>query len=261
MGEPVVPDPEGHETAFVAGTREQDGAAGPDLAAGTIAPGKGGLAQAIAEEFSAQASLGGPRGLLEAVLPLTVFSVAYALTENVLGCVVAALVPAAVLSLWRLLAREPITQALSGLFVLALGGYIAVRTGRAENMFVPQLLKNVGFAVVLMVSVLVRWPLIGVVLGLFRGEGSQWRSDPERTRVYTRATWVWIGLFGIRLAVQVPLWLAGQAALLGLANIPLGLPLYVVALWTTWRLIRNPAPLPGSASASGPPAAEEAPSS
>jgi hypothetical protein len=215
-----------------------------EAGAGAVGPGRGGLAQTISEEFSAQASLGGPRGLLEAVLPLTVFSAAYALTGNVVACVVAALIPAAALSLWRLVAREPLTQALSGVFVLALGGYIAVRTGRAENLFVPQMLKNVGFLAVLMISALARWPLVGVFLGVFRGEGTSWRANPARMRAYTRATWVWTGMFGIRLAVQVPLWLAGQAAILGLANIPLGLPLYVAVLWITWRLVRDPRPSP-----------------
>jgi hypothetical protein len=241
MAEPSVPDPEEREPAAVAAAREPRDAVGSTTAVAAGLPGRGGLAQAIAEEFSAQASLGGPRGLLEAVLPLTVFSVAYALTGNVLACVVAALVPAAALSFWRLLAREPIVQALSGVLVLALGGYIAVRTGRAENLFVLQLLKNIGFAVVLMVSVLVRWPLIGVFLGLLRGEDGRWRSDPGRLRVYTRATWVWTGMFGVRLAIQLPLWLTGQAALLGLVNIPLGLPLYVGVLWITWRLVRTSA--------------------
>jgi hypothetical protein len=246
MGESMEPGPGGPEATATAGAEERDATAGPARPA--VTPGRGGLAQAISEEFSAQATLGGPRGLLEAVLPLTVFSVAYALTENVVGCVVAALIPAVVLSLWRILAREPITQAISGLFVLALGGYLAVRTGRAEDMFVPQLLKNIGFAVVLVISVLVRWPLIGVVLGLLRGEGDQWRSDPGRMRVYSWATWVWIGMFGLRLAIQVPLWMTGQVALLGLANIPLGLPLYVGVLWITWRLVRDPVPPPGPAS-------------
>lgn len=236
--------------------RRTDGVAADDLAPGEIiggqvasgdgngAPagpvaGRGGLAQAIAEEFSAQASVGGTRGLLEAVLPLTVFSMAYALTGNVRGCVAAALVPAAVLAAWRLLAREPVTQAVSGLLVLALGGFIAVRTGRAENLFVPQLVKNLAFGTGLAVSALVRWPLVGLGLGLLRGEGTAWRGVPGRMHAYTRATWVWVGMFGVRLLVEVPLWLAGAAVLLGLANIPLGLPLYAATLWVTWRLVRD----------------------
>src|SRR3954454_4671057 len=80
-----------------------------------------GLKQAIAEQFSLQAVIGGPRGLIESILPMTVFSVVWAFTHDVPRSVVAALVPSVVLAGWRLVAREPLTQALSGVLGIALG--------------------------------------------------------------------------------------------------------------------------------------------
>ena len=93
----------------------------PDDAA--TAPGDrepSGLKQAIAEQFSLQAAIGGPRGLAESILPMTVFSIVWAFTHDVPRSVLAALVPSVVLAGWRLVAREPLTQALSGVLGIAL---------------------------------------------------------------------------------------------------------------------------------------------
>jgi hypothetical protein len=49
-------------------------------------------------------------------------------------------------------------------------------------------------------------------------------------------------MFVVRLAVQVPLWLAGAAAVLGLANVVLGLPLFAAVLWLTWAIVRDHQP-------------------
>jgi hypothetical protein len=215
--------------------------------------GRGGLGQAVAEEFSAQVSVGGVRGLLEAVLPLTVFTLVYGLTGNVPWSVAAALAPAVLLAGWRLLTREPLTQVLSGLPVLALGGYLAVRTGRAENMFVPGMVKNAAFAVPLAISALIRRPLLGFFIALLRGETGTWLRAPQKVRLYTRITWLWTGMFALRLAVQLPLWLAGAVTALGLVNIPLGVPLYAAVLWATWRMVQaDHVPVAGQDPADGP---------
>ncbi len=200
---------------------------------------RAGLAQAVGEQFDLRASIGGPRGVLEAVLPITVFSVVYGVTTEIQPSVIAALVPAVVLAVWRVVKREPLTQALSGLIGIAIGAFFAVRTGRAEGFFLPGILKNVGYGVAYALSALVRWPLIGVLLGLLLGEGTHWRSVPARMRAYTQATWVWAAMFGLRVLVQWPLYAAGAVAVLGLVNIVLGIPLFAVAVWATWVLVRR----------------------
>lgn len=199
----------------------------------------GGLAQAIGEQFSAQASVGGARGLLESVLPLTVFSVVYAFSHDLGWSVAGALIPAVALAGWRLAAREPLTQAVSGVLGIAIGAFLAVRTGHAQNIFLPSIIKNAAYGGAYALSVLVRWPLVGVLLGLMLGEWTHWRQVPARARVYALSTWVWAGMFGIRLAVQIPLWLVGAVTELALVNIALGLPLFGLVVWVTWRLVRR----------------------
>ena len=196
-----------------------------------------------APEFSLAASIGGVRGVIESVLPYTVFSLIYALTKDLQVSVISALVPVVVLVIWRLIARETLMQAFSGAVVILLGAYLASRTHSAVNFFLPNLLKNAGFAVLYAVSILVRWPLIGVVVGPATGEMFAWRDDRPRMIAYQRATWLWVGLFLVRLAVQVPLYLADNVTLLGTLNgTVLGIPLFVLTIWLSW-LVLKPVPL------------------
>jgi hypothetical protein len=228
---------------------EQSGSVGTPAA-------RAGLGQAIAEQFSLQAMIGGPRGLAESILPMTVFTVVWAFTHDVQRSVLAALVPAVVFLLWRLVAREPVTQALGGLIGIGLGAGLALVTGRAQDFFVPGIVKNLALAAVYAISSLVRYPLIGLLLGFTLGEELHWRRVPRRMRVYQQATWVWVGLFAVRALVQGRLYTQGNAAALGFVNLLLGLPLFGVAIGLTWLLVRR---VPPARPAATEPADEQAP--
>jgi hypothetical protein len=198
-----------------------------------------GLKQAIAEQFSVQAVIGGPRGLAESILPMTVFSIVWAFTHDVPRSVLAVLVPSVALAIWRIVAREPLTQAVSGVLGIALGAGIALYTGRAQDFFLPGILKNVGFGAVYAISALVRWPLVGVLLGFTLGEDLNWRRVRPRMRVYQQATWIWVAVFALRAVVQGWLYSTGQATALGFVNVLLGLPLFGLAVGLTWLLVRR----------------------
>jgi hypothetical protein len=201
------------------------------------------IGQAGAPEFSLAASIGGVRGIIESVLPYAIFSLVYGFTKNLQTSIVAATVPVVILVIWRLIARETLSQAISGAVGIALGALAAHYTGKPVNFFIWSILKNVGFAVGYAVSILVRWPLIGVVVGPMTGEMFAWHHDPRRLAAYQRATWLWVGLFVVRLAVQLPLYLANNVVLLGLLNgLVLGIPLFAVTIWLSW-LVLKPVPL------------------
>ncbi|MBT0769200.1 DUF3159 domain-containing protein [Kineosporia sp. J2-2] len=201
--------------------------------------GKGGFAAAVAAEFDLKKVIGGPRGVVESVLPYTVFSIAFAITKDVRTSVYAALVPLAVLIVWRLIAREPLTQAIGGVFGILLGAFVSRQTGRASDVFLISIVKNGGSALLGMASIAVRWPIVGVFVGPLTGENFTWRRHPARYRAYVLATWIWVGMFLIRVAVQVPLSLNDQTVLLGLLNgLVLGIPLFAAAIWLIWLVLR-----------------------
>jgi hypothetical protein len=85
----------------------------------------------------------------------------------------------------------------------------------------------------------VRWPLVGVIVSQLDGEGTGWREDPVRTRVFTRASWLWVVLFSLRLVVQYPLYLANALVALGVARTAMGVPLFALGIWLTYLLVRR----------------------
>jgi hypothetical protein len=209
----------------------------PDI--GTGGGTGGGFARAVGEQFSLQAATGGVRGMVESVLPVTVFSLVYAVTRALWPSAIAAVGVSLLAVLARLVARQPASQAVSGLLGVALGAVVALYTGRAVNFFAMSILKNIGLGVLYAGSSLARWPFVGVVLGFALGEGTHWRQVPARMRAYQIVTWIWVGMSLVRLAFQIPLYLKDHATGLGAASVPLGLPLFAVVLLLTWLVIRR----------------------
>jgi hypothetical protein len=182
---------------------------------------------------------GGPLGTAETTIPGVAYVAVYPFAGTTPAAVVAVAI-AAVLATARLARRETPRHALSGLIGVAFGAWIATHTGKAENFYLPGLLFNIAYGSAFLVSIALRRPLVGYIVGQLDGEGTAWRDDPERVAVFTRASWLWAGLFAVRLAVQLPLYLAGAVVALGIARTALGLPLFALGLWITYKLVRPP---------------------
>jgi hypothetical protein len=192
------------------------------------------------ERFSLVDALGGGRGIVDSVLPGAVFVTAYTVTSGALApSLWAAVAAGAVAALIRLVRRESLQFALSGFVGIAICAFIAERTGRAEDFFLPGLLINIGYAAAYAVSIVLRWPLLGVIVGPITGEGMAWRRDPVKLRAYQRASWIWVAMFLLRIAVQAPLYFAGAVVALGVARIAMGWPLFLVSLWLSWLVLRK----------------------
>lgn len=182
--------------------------------------------------------------MVESTIPGVVFAIAYPITGARLGpALVIALVSAAILGVVALIHRRPIQQVVASLIGVGIMAGFAAWRGRPEAFFLPGIVKNAAICSVYALSCLVRWPLLGVILGPLLGEGTAWRKDPARYRAYLWASWLWAGMFGVRVAIQIPLYLAGQTTVLGLANIPLGLPLFLLTIGGTWLILRGTHPV------------------
>jgi hypothetical protein len=134
--------------------------------------------------------------------------------------------------------RQPLTQVLAGFAGVAISAYVSSRTGEARDFFLWGLIVNVAYGSAFLISLAVRWPLMGVVVGAITGDPTGWRRDPELRRIYAAATWVWVMVFGGRILVQVPLYLAGWVGALGTAKIIMGWPLFLFGAYVTYRLLR-----------------------
>jgi arginine exporter protein ArgO len=185
------------------------------------------------------AALGGMKGIIDSTVPSLIFLFAFNISHNLKVCLIVSIIVAAVLALYRLIRRDTLLHAISGFLGVVFCGWFAWKSGTAKAYYAPSLWKNSAFLLTYLISILVKWPIIGVVLGPILGENFSWRKDPKRMRAYTNASWIWFALFAVRLAVQFPLYKANQLNALGVANVFLGFPLYLLTLWGTWMVIRS----------------------
>lgn len=179
--------------------------------------------------------------------PPIVFVVTYAVSGSDLGWAIgAALIVGVILAIWRLARGERPVRVVGALFVVALGALIAAYTGSAVAYFWPLVLANVVSAFAFAVSILIRWPLLGVIVGPLVGTRMRWRTDPDLLRAYSRASWLWVGLNLIRAAVQVPL-IKGEQLWALAAVRPIFYALVLLTIWLSWVVIKRslPADHPG----------------
>ena len=221
--------------------------------------------------------LGGWRGMVDATLPTVAFIVANSLSGLRPG-IYAAIVAAVLVFLLRLVRRQSIQQAVSGLFAVGIAVAIAAYSGQARDFFVLGIVRNAAIASVLAGSIAVRRPLVGYVaeflspshLGAMAAHNlpglrarldrvprhpqpargtrdpepeRHWRQEPRAVRVYGWLTLLWAATFALRVVVQTPLYVQDEVELLGTASLVLGLPVTAVALavtlWAVSRLHRH----------------------
>lgn len=184
-------------------------------------------------------AIGGVRGIIEAVVPGLLFVIVFTLTQSLPWAAGLAVGIAVVATLARLIGKSSVTAAIGGLVGVVASAVLALTTGRAEDNFVLGFYVNSGYALGLLISIAVRWPLIGVLAGYLMGDGVAWRHDRFKRRVFTWLTLAWVGMFVARLAVQLPFYFSGNVAALGLTRIAMGLPLYAPVLVLTWLIVRS----------------------
>jgi hypothetical protein len=192
-------------------------------------------------------ALGGKRGLIDSGLPALVFLVVFNLSDkNINTAIWAALNLSAVLTFYRLIKRETLQHAFSGLIGVAICALISRRSGNAADFYLPGLWINAGYGTLYAFTNLIKWPILGVLLGPILGENFLWRKDPKRLRAYINAGWLWVGLFISRLVVQYPLYESGNINALGTARLLMGYPLFILAAWGSWLILKRVPTTPGA---------------
>ena len=206
-------------------------------------------------------ALGGRRGMLEAAVPTAVFTVMFVTTHALRAAITVSIVVAVVLLVVRIVQRSSPQFVLNAFFGIAIGALFAWRAARSGGdagdqalaYFLPGLLYNGGYALVLALTVLVRWPLVGFMVGSVAGDPTSWRNDPRVVSLCGRLTWLLVLPCLLRVLVQGPMYLAGSrgwwstdaaVAALGTAKLVMGWPLQVAALAAmAWLLGRNHTPV------------------
>ncbi|MFM9015446.1 MAG: DUF3159 domain-containing protein [Candidatus Nanopelagicus sp.] len=185
-------------------------------------------------------ALGGKRGLIDSGLPALLFLVVFNISgQNLNAALWAALTLSIILTAIRLIQRQTIQHAFSGLVGVAICALISRRSGNAADFYLPGLYINAGYALLYAITNLIRWPILGIMLGPILGENFLWRKDPARLKAYIQAGWLWVGMFALRLIVQYPLYKSGNVNALGTARLVMGYPLFIATAWATWLVLRK----------------------
>ena len=205
-------------------------------------------------------ALGGRRGMAEAAVPTIAFTVTFLVARDLTPALVISVATALVLLAMRLVQRSTVQFVLNSLVGIAVGAFFAWRSARhggdaadtALAYFLPGILYNVAYAVVISFSILVRWPVVGFMVGSVSGDATAWHADRQVVRLCGNLSWMLVAPCLVRVAVELPLYLAGKGAgdastmiaALGVAKIGLGWPLQVAALaGMVWLLARNRTPV------------------
>lgn len=220
-------------------------------------------AATVEEVVRAQLStaLGGRRGMIEAAVPTLAFTVLFLTTHDLKLAVIVSVGCAALLLAVRLVQRSSPQFVLNSLFGIGLGALFAWRAAQgggdandqALAYFLPGLLYNAGYSVLIGFSILIRWPVVGFMVGSVTGDPTAWHADKAVVKLCSRLTWLLVIPCVLRVLVQAPIYLAGKngwwdedsaVTSLGIAKIAMGWPLQVAALTAmVWLLSRNRTPV------------------
>ncbi len=200
------------------------------------------------DDFSVIDAIGGPRGVIESMLPGVVFVVLFVITSNLHLTIAVSAVLAVLQVIVRLIQRQSVMGALSGLLAVGICLIWAWKSHQARDYYMFGFVTNSFYLVLLSASLLVQIPGLGFVIEFirtlptenFREWLSDWRSDRNLTRAYTAITVLWICVFALRLLVQVPLYVTNHVGLLGTARLLMGIPFWALAIWVSYLIVATP---------------------
>jgi hypothetical protein len=186
------------------------------------------------------ASVGGVQGLIETTLPGFLYVLSYSIFRNLTISVALVVGAVIALSIRHFLKRRPVTQLLGSLVAIGIAIALTLRPGgQAQDFYLKDFWINGAYGAALLFSILIRFPLVGVLVGFLTNQGLNWRKEPRKVRYFDLVTLLWVGLFATRLAVELPLYFSGNVVILGFVKIVLGLPFYLTMIWVSWLLLRG----------------------
>ncbi|ONI79404.1 hypothetical protein ALI144C_26675 [Actinosynnema sp. ALI-1.44] len=182
--------------------------------------------------------MGGMVGFISASIPVAVFVIVNWATS--LGPAIWSAVGVAVLiAVVRIIRKEQLMPAVSGIFGVAIAAFIAYRVGEAKGFFLYGIWVSGVLGASFLISIFARWPLVGVIWSTLNGHGLGWRKDLRSRRDYDIATAAWTVVFAARVIVQQWLYNTDETTLLGIARIAMGYPLTAIALLVTVWAVRR----------------------
>lgn len=189
-------------------------------------------------------ALGGMRGVVEAAVPTAAFTVSWLVLHELRLAIGVAVAIAVLLLVVRLVQRQTIQFVGNSLVGIGIGALFAARSGEAIDALLPGIIYNAVYAVVLVGTVVIGWPLVGFMIGSVMGDPTAWHHDRPVVKLCSWLTLMLALPCIVRVVVQYPLYAGDQLAWLATAKIFMGWPLQVASLaGMAYLLGRNHTPL------------------
>ncbi|MCC3764884.1 DUF3159 domain-containing protein [Glycomyces sp. TRM65418] len=198
------------------------------------------------EQLSQQ--LGGVKGVVEAAVPITLFVVLNPVLPDRMGpltglqwAIVISASSALAIAGWRAARKESVRHALNGLFGIALGAFLAWRSDDARDFYLPGIIQGAVYGVLLIVSALVRHPIIGWIYAVVaQGGKKEWRDNTRLVDVLSRITILWGVVFILKNALRSWLYVIDAENALGLVTLFGGWPVTIaLTAFTIWAVRRH----------------------
>lgn len=187
-------------------------------------------------------SFGGWSGTVISALPLVVF-VGVNAVAGLWPAIWAAVGVAVLLAGYRLLRRQSLQQAVTGLFSVVVAAAIAAHTGQARGFFLLGIAGSILYGAVFAVTLIVRRPLVGLLWEFLDPaplpEGQRWYRVGFLRRAYDLATLAGLAMFAARAVVQLSLFRDNRTGWLAVTRIVMGFPLYLAVLAFGFWVVRR----------------------
>ncbi|MFF2964136.1 DUF3159 domain-containing protein [Streptomyces sp. NPDC057963] len=199
-------------------------------------------AKAVTEAALFEA-FGGVRGMVETVLPGLLFVTIFTINKDLHLSAIAALVVSLVLVAVRLIRRDTVKHAFSGVFGVAFGVVFAMMTGNAKDFYLPGMLYTLGLALAYLITTLAGVPLIGLILGPVFKENLSWRTrNPGRKKAYAKSSYAWGLILLAKCAILFPLYWWADTTQFGWVLVALKIPPFLLAVYLTWVFLAKAPP-------------------
>ncbi|MCX4547668.1 DUF3159 domain-containing protein [Streptomyces sp. NBC_01387] len=199
-------------------------------------------ARAVTEAALFEA-FGGVRGMVETVLPGLLFVTIFTVNKDLKSSAIAAVAVSLVLVAVRLVRKDTVKHAFSGVFGVAFGVVFAMMTGNAKDFYLPGMIYTLGLALAYIVTAAVGFPLIGVILGPVFKENLSWRTrNPGRKTAYAKSSWAWGLILLAKCAILFPMYWWADTTKFGWVLIALKIPPFLLAVYLTWVFLAKAPP-------------------
>ncbi|MDJ0952773.1 MAG: DUF3159 domain-containing protein [Acidimicrobiia bacterium] len=141
-----------------------------------------------------------------------------------------------VVAAWRVRKGQQVVYAVAGIAAVAFAAWLAVRSGRAEDYFLPGIVSTFAWAAGTLLSILIKRPLSTWTSWAYRQWPLRWYWRDDVRPAYSFVSWFWFAYFLIRGVVSLWLYLVEQPEALAIWKTLTSWPTILPLLYYTYRV-------------------------